>query len=137
MRMLTTNHANVQTRHNNSLLSSPAVEYDLWLKGQLQSRADYEIKEDPTILIVENNSLINVQASTSSASPTQKTPTVQITSANLLEASSSMQSPSKSSTKQQLAQTVGQIAPEQIALQNYHYIGATTYVHPWLSSMVS
>ena len=56
-----------------------------------------------------------------------------MTANNLLEVTSSTQSPSKSSTKQQIAQ----IAPEQIALQNYHYIGATVYVHPWLSSMVT
>lgn len=102
------------------------------MKGQLQSRADYELKEDPNILIVENNSVINVQPTTSNASPTQKTATAQITATNLLDTtSSSTQSPSKSSTKQ-----IAQIAPEQIALQNYHYIGATVYVHPWLSSMV-
>ena len=112
---------------NRTFPLSSAVEYDLWLKGQLQSRADYEIKEDPTILIVENNSVM------CNASPTQKTPTAQIAANNLLEATSSTQSPSKSSTKQQIAQ----IAPEQIALQNYTYIGATVYVHPWLSSMVN
>ena len=85
----------------------------------------FRLKEDPNILIVENNSVINVQATTSNASPTQKTSNAQIAAASNLLDVTSTQSPSKSSTKQ-----IAQIIPEQLALQNYHYTGATIYVHP-------
>lgn len=102
------------------------------MKGQLQSREDYVIKEDPNILIVENNSIINVQTNIAS---TPKTTSNAQASSNVLLDTPSTQSPSKSSTKQQ--QIIQQLPPEQIALQNYHYIGATVYVHPWLSSMIN
>jgi hypothetical protein len=46
--------------------------------------------------------------------------------------SNSTQSPSRQAT-----QIVTSLPPEQLVMQNYHYTGATIFIHPLLSSMVN